>query len=163
MAQKHLVDLDEQIAELRSAFKKFMYVAPEMVGELQCTIAKILDKLAHAAGLGAPVDPVIGTSIPIEVRVPIVRGFDETQASVLLPWQRLNAKLIAIGKLETGTIWKGKPDRWYEYPQHWRCENDHVSVSFRMSEADGSACCLACAAPVVLTFPEDKDGPLPDA
>jgi hypothetical protein len=67
--------------------------------------------------------------------------------------------LVDIGKREMGAVWMGKPDRWYADP-HWRCENDHVSVSFLKSEAKGCACCLECFSPVVLTVPEDKNGPL---
>lgn len=52
-----------------------------------------------------------------------------------------------------------RPDRWYE-KAHWRCINDHVSSRYLKSEAKGCALCLACREPVVLTFPEDVDGPL---
>lgn len=60
----------------------------------------------------------------------------------------------ASGKL----LFMGKPDRWWEHP-HWRCENDHVSVTYLKSEQKG-ALCLSCYKPVHLTFPEDRDGPL---
>lgn len=54
----------------------------------------------------------------------------------------------------------GAPDRWYETP-HWRCPRDHVSRMYLKSEAAGADLCLKCYEPVALTFPEDRDGPLP--
>lgn len=71
----------------------------------------------------------------------------------------LDARLKARGVLERVAMFLGKPDRWYADP-HWRCANDHVSLTVLKSEAKGCACCLECFSPVVLTFPEDKDGPL---
>lgn len=51
----------------------------------------------------------------------------------------------------------GKPDRWYEHFTV-RCEHGHVSkMVLKTNQGDA---CLACGAPVLLTFPEDTDGPL---
>ncbi len=52
----------------------------------------------------------------------------------------------------------GRPDRWYEAGR-WRCPNDHVSARYLKTESRG-AICLACDAPVCLTFPEDIEGVL---
>lgn len=73
----------------------------------------------------------------------------------------LGQKLVALGKAEGGEMFMGKPDRWYESPK-WRCVNDHVTTYYLKSEEKGGACCLACACGefVLLTFPEDEDGPL---
>lgn len=50
------------------------------------------------------------------------------------------------------------PDRWYDPPgPKFRCENDHVSTTILKSEERGDLC-LACLAPVCMTFPEDRDG-----
>lgn len=69
----------------------------------------------------------------------------------------LNDRLKAIGSDEGGAMWFGKPDRWYESPT-WRCTSDHVSKRFL--KTDRGDLCLACGESVVLTFPEDIDGPL---
>lgn len=53
----------------------------------------------------------------------------------------------------------GTPDRWFE-PARWRCCNNHVSTAYLKSEAAGADLCLECYAPVYMTFPEDRDGPL---
>jgi hypothetical protein len=56
---------------------------------------------------------------------------------------------------------KGKPDRWWDGGTGtgtWRCCNDHVST-FLLKTEQGYRC-IACGEPVLLTFPEDKDGPL---
>lgn len=71
-------------------------------------------------------------------------------------------RLIAIGEREGGEMFLGKPDRWYRHPSCWRCVNDHVSTYYLKSEAQGGALCLECYQFVLLTFPEDKDGPLID-
>lgn len=55
-------------------------------------------------------------------------------------------------------MFMGRPDRWFEEPR-WRCVNDHVSTMYLKSEETG-ALCLECYEPLVLTFPEDQDGPL---
>lgn len=77
----------------------------------------------------------------------------------------LNKRIIAISENEGGEMFMGKPDRWYEPPgPKWRCINDHVTSHYLKSEAAGGACCLknSCGEFVVLTFPEDKEGPLED-
>ena len=73
----------------------------------------------------------------------------------------LAQKLVAIGKAEGGEMFFDKPDRWYESPK-WRCVNDHVTTHYLKSKEKGGACCLAraCGEFVLLTFPEDEDGPL---
>lgn len=76
----------------------------------------------------------------------------------------LNHRILAIGKAEGGEMFMDKPDRWHEPPgPKWRCTNNHVTDHFLKSEAKGGDCCLknGCGEFVVLTFPEDKDGPLP--
>lgn len=73
----------------------------------------------------------------------------------------LGQKLVNIGKAEGTELFMGKPDRWWEKPgPKWRCVNDHVSRHYLKSEARGGACCLECGEFVLLTFPEDEDGPL---
>lgn len=78
----------------------------------------------------------------------------------------LGRKLVEIGKKEIsrtgGEMFFDKPDRWWEEGPKWRCINGHVSKTYLKSEAKGGACCLAggCGEYVLLTFPEDKDGPL---
>lgn len=62
-------------------------------------------------------------------------------------------------KAEGGEMFMGTPDRWFEGGLR-RCVNDHVSRMVLKSEALGRHACLACGAPVFMTFPEDKDGPL---
>ena len=79
--------------------------------------------------------------------------------------ESLNRRLAAIGDAEDGEKFMGKPARWHEPPgPKWRCTNDHVSRTYLKSEEKGGACCLAggCGEFVLLTFPEDKDGPLED-
>lgn len=66
----------------------------------------------------------------------------------------------AIAATEGGPLFMDQwPDRWYEDGPRWRCENEHVSSRYLKSEEDGCLC-LVCFAPLVLTFPEDVDGPL---
>lgn len=72
---------------------------------------------------------------------------------------QLQEKLLAIGVAEGGEMFLGKPDRWYKEPL-WRCVNNHVSLNYLKSEQCGRALCLECFEPVMLTFPEDKEGPL---
>ena len=71
---------------------------------------------------------------------------------------RLKNKLYDRGLLESG----GKslvPDRWLEHP-HWRCINDHVNPIYADVEKLGRAACLICHERILLTFPEDRPGPL---
>ena len=75
----------------------------------------------------------------------------------------LRAKLDAYSdaeKLAGALMFMGVPDRWYE-PMHFRCINEHISTMYLKSEAARANLCLECGEPVELTFPEDKDGPLP--
>lgn len=53
----------------------------------------------------------------------------------------------------------GIPDRWYA-PGQFRCINGHVSTTILRSEGLHRDACLACFEPVMMTFPEDKDGPI---
>ena len=57
---------------------------------------------------------------------------------------------------ETGPLFMGLPDRWYDDP-HYRCPNGHISTTILKSEAKGCSCCLSCWEPVILTFSEDKE------
>lgn len=59
---------------------------------------------------------------------------------------------------EPGPLFLGLPDRWYE-PAHFRCLNDHVSTFILKSESKGDLC-LECFAPLLMTLPEDRDGPI---
>lgn len=68
----------------------------------------------------------------------------------------LAEQLTRIAAVEGGSMFMGKPDRWWADP-HWRCENLHVSTSFLRTEASGGKC-LACRGEIWLTFPEDNDG-----
>jgi len=76
----------------------------------------------------------------------------------MISFENLQAELQTRGEQEDGPMFMGKPDRWYDKP-HWRCSNDHVSTTYLKSEERG-AVCLACGEAVLLTFPEDRDGPL---
>ena len=58
-------------------------------------------------------------------------------------------------------LFLGIPCRWLAAPwPKYRCANDHVSTCILKSEVEGDLC-LVCHEPVVMTFPEDKDGPRP--
>ena len=70
------------------------------------------------------------------------------------------AALETIAAAEGGEMWMGAPARWIDEGPRWRCANDHVSRMYLKSERRGGAVCLACFAPLCLTFPEDEDGPL---
>ena len=76
--------------------------------------------------------------------------FDELQ-------QALKTKAEAE-KAKGAQMFMGKPDRWYEAYLR-RCPNDHVSRMTLKTEVKGDVC-LACYEPVLLTFPEDEEGPL---
>jgi hypothetical protein len=54
----------------------------------------------------------------------------------------------------------GIPVRWMSGTPKYRCPNDHVSTTILKSEVLGDLC-LTCQEPVLLTFPEDQDGPRP--
>lgn len=76
-----------------------------------------------------------------------------------MEWSKLVADIRAIAAAEGGEMWFDSPSRWYDEGPTWRCENDHVSRIYLKSEEEGDIC-LACHKPLVLTFPEDTDGPL---
>lgn len=67
--------------------------------------------------------------------------------------------LKLVGYAEGTELFMGKPDRWYERPT-WRCSNDHLSLAYLKAEGLGYCACFSCNEPVVLTFPEDIEGPL---
>lgn len=77
------------------------------------------------------------------------------------PGESLHATLNLIALAEGGPFFLDRPERWLDDP-HFRCENGHVSTMVLKSEALGRDACLAggCRAPLHLTFPEDRDGPL---
>ena len=52
----------------------------------------------------------------------------------------------------------GIPDSWYDEASY-RCENDHVSRVLLKTD-NGSVCMVCRSSYVLMTFPEDKDGPL---
>lgn len=81
---------------------------------------------------------------------------DEPQEKLTL--EILNEWLKALGAAEGGPMFRGKPDRWWDTPT-WRCLEGHVSTMFLKTELTGDVC-LACLTPILLTFPEDADGPL---
>lgn len=55
----------------------------------------------------------------------------------------------------------GIPESWYE-PVRFRCEKGHVSRTILKSEERGDLC-LACFSPVMITWPGDQDGPMPES
>lgn len=57
-------------------------------------------------------------------------------------------------------MFMGIPDHWYDKPR-WRCAEGHVRGGYIKSEYLSRDCCVECGAHVMLSFPEDKDGPLP--
>lgn len=78
-------------------------------------------------------------------------------------WDALVVSLRAIADAEGGPMFMGWPERWYDGGFLRRCTNDHVSKMTLKSEALRRDACLArgCGyAPVHITFPEDRDGPL---
>lgn len=78
----------------------------------------------------------------------------------LVTWvKRLRKEAEASG----AKMFLGIPDAWYDKPgPKFRCVNDHVSTTILKSEGLGRDACLACMGEVVMTFPEDKDGPPPE-
>jgi hypothetical protein len=59
---------------------------------------------------------------------------------------------------ESGETFLGLPERWMDArPPRMRCVNGHVSTRVLKSERLGRTACLACGAPVRLTFPEDTE------
>ncbi len=74
----------------------------------------------------------------------------------------LQIEILKFAKIERDAgakMFKDKPDRWYDNPK-WRCINDHVSRVYIKSEYKGGAICPSCFEFVLLSFPEDKDGPI---
>lgn len=65
-------------------------------------------------------------------------------------------KALRLAWEEAGySMFLGIPDAWYD-ARKFRCVNNHVSRAILKTEA-GDAC-LACGAPLVITFPTDEDG-----
>jgi hypothetical protein len=59
-------------------------------------------------------------------------------------------------------MFMGIPDSWYEDPgPKFRCSGDHVTNFVVKSEVVGDYCSV-CHEPVLMTFPGDKPGQLPD-
>ena len=69
----------------------------------------------------------------------------------------LTAQLQAFAAAEGGAMVDGVPERWSKSPT-WRCPTAHVSTRLAADRRGG---CVFCGSPVVLTFPEDRSGPLP--
>lgn len=73
----------------------------------------------------------------------------------------LRIRRNAVRDLEAATgieTFKGFPDYWFD-DYHSRCTNGHVSTRILMSEERGDLC-LACRAPVLLTYPTDSETPV---
>ena len=51
------------------------------------------------------------------------------------------------------------PETWFD-AHKFRCANNHVSSLIILSEGYGGNICPECYEPVMMTFPEDKTGPL---
>lgn len=72
----------------------------------------------------------------------------------------LRAMRDDLAASEPGPKFMKLPDRWFDPPgPRFRCTNGHVSRCLLKSEERGDIC-LACGAPVLLTFPEDFDDPV---
>jgi hypothetical protein len=72
----------------------------------------------------------------------------------------LSAQLDAVALAELGRPRRrAVPARWLKDPT-WRCTNFHVGKTFERDWHDRRIC--RCTAPVQLTFPEDRTGPLPE-
>ena len=66
---------------------------------------------------------------------------------------------VALAELGRPRI-RAVPARWKVDPT-WRCINHHVSKAFERDWQDRRVCSVdGCRAPVQLTFPEDRAGPL---
>jgi hypothetical protein len=81
------------------------------------------------------------------------------EIEITLAFKDLRNKMKVIGTCEGGEMFMGKPDRWWEAGL-FRCENDHISNHLLKSDALGASVCMSCFGFVVLTFPEDVDGPI---
>ena len=73
----------------------------------------------------------------------------------------LREQLDAIALAELGRARRrAVPTRWIQDPT-WRCINQHVGKAFERDWHQRRMCSLdGCGAPVQLTFPEDRAGPL---
>ena len=84
-------------------------------------------------------------------------GRGMTTLNRLVRWIRALKKRCAARGEE---MFMGIPDRWYEEGgAAYRCRNGHVSHMVLKSSEKGD-CCLECNEELVMTFPEDDDGPL---
>lgn len=71
---------------------------------------------------------------------------------------KLRAREAASGR----TMFMGAPDYWHDYPGPlYRCRNEHVSSCILKASVGIMNRCLECGEPVCMTFPTDKDGPIP--
>ena len=62
---------------------------------------------------------------------------------------------------ELGHRKRAVPARWMQDPT-WRCTRQHVSKTFGRDWQERRVCSFGgCVAPVQLTFPEDRTGPMP--
>lgn len=80
---------------------------------------------------------------------------------LVLTVETLRAQLDLLSTLEAtagAEMFMHRPDRWWD-ARHWRCVNGHVSTTILISEALRRDACLACRGEVMLTFPEDREGP----
>ena len=72
----------------------------------------------------------------------------------------LRDQLDALALAELGHRRRAVPTRWLQDPT-WRCVNQHVCKIFERDWQERRVCSLeGCLAPVQLTFPEDRTGPL---
>jgi len=74
--------------------------------------------------------------------------------------QALAARLAALAEAEGGAMQDSVPERWWQDPT-WRCTNGHVSKRFGPGRRRRRVCVFKfCDSLVLLTFPEDRSGPL---
>ena len=79
----------------------------------------------------------------------------------LIADRALRDQLAAVALAELGRPrLRAVPARWIRDPT-WRCVNLHVGGRFERDWQDRRVCLFeGCGAPVQLTFPEDRTGPL---
>jgi hypothetical protein len=82
----------------------------------------------------------------------------------LVKFEQLKAEILLLRKKaeQNGDpMFLSIPSAWFHKPgPKFRCANDHVSTAILKSSVKGDLC-LACNESVMMTFPEDEDGPLP--
>jgi len=90
------------------------------------------------------------------------RGVVGGRRAELAADKALRTQLDAVAWAEVGRSRRHRaiPPRWLLDPT-WRCLNLHVGKSFGRDWQDRRVCLFDdCGAPVQLTFPEDRTGPL---